>query len=180
MQGPVRLEAVVVNNLSGMALFPITIDNYPEVARIYQEGMATGFATFETSAPTWEAWDASHHNFGRIVARENDHVLGWAALSPTSKRYVYRGVAEVSIYVASTARGRGVGTTLLQTLIELSEENNIWTLQSGIFPQNKASITMHERCGFRMIGYRERIAMRDGDWHDNVLLERRSNKAGVK
>lgn len=157
-----------------MTLDPITIDHYPEVVRIYQEGIATGIATFETSAPTWEVWDLSHLPYGRIIASCDDQVLGWAALSPTSHRHVYRGVAEVSIYVGQNARGIGVGTFLLQSLIEISEQYDIWTLQSGVFPENKVSIAMHERCGFRVIGYKEKIGKLRDTWHDNVLLERRS------
>ncbi len=157
-----------------MKLSPITEHNYPEVVNIYLEGIATGIATFETATPSWEVWDNSHHTFGRYVATDEKQVLAWAALSPTSKRHVYRGVAEVSVYVSSAARGNGVGTFLLQSLIQISEENDIWTLQSGIFPNNKASIHMHTQCGFRMIGYREKIAKRDGVWYDNVLMERRS------
>lgn len=157
-----------------MRLDPITIDDYPEVVKIYKEGIATGVATFETSAPTWEMWDQSHLPYGRIIASADDQVLGWTALSPTSKRHVYRGVAEVSIYVGQNARGKGVGTFLLQALIKISEQHNIWTLQSGVFPKNKVSIALHKRCGFRVIGYKERIGKRYNVWHDNVLLERRS------
>lgn len=174
MQEHVLLVEVAVKRLVGMELSPIIKGNYAEVVKIYQAGIATGMATFETKAPSWEEWDTSHHSFGRIIAIDHNEVLGWAALSPTSKRHVYRGVAEVSVYVSSSTRGHGIGTFLLQSLIRISEENNIWTLQSGIFTNNKASINMHKSCGFRIIGYREKIGQRDGTWYDNVLMERRS------
>jgi len=162
-----------------LELSSITRDNYTEVVRIYEEGIATGIATFETSAPSWEAWDQAHHSFGRIIVKKDSDYLGWGALSPTSKRHVYRGVAEVSIYVAADSRGKGIGTLLLQSLIKESEENGIWTLQSGIFRDNLSSIAMHEQCGFRVIGYKERIGNLNGVWLDNILMERRSGKVGM-
>lgn len=161
-----------------MNLIPITQENFPSVAHIYQEGIMTGVATFETSVPSWEDWDRSHLNFGRLCIQHDDKILGWAALSPVSSRCVYGGVAEVSVYVSADARGKGVGKTLLNALISASENNGIWTLQSGIFPENKASIALHEKCGFRIIGYRERIGQLHGRWHDNVILERRSKTVG--
>jgi phosphinothricin acetyltransferase len=151
---------------------------WPAVRAIYQEGIATGNATFEQSAPEWERWDAGHLPDTRFVARCNGEVLGWAALSPVSSRCVYAGVAEVSIYIAERARGHGVGYQLMLRLIADSEAQGIWTLQAGIFPENIASIAMHERAGFRVLGRRERIGQMDGRWRDVVLMERRSAVAG--
>jgi L-amino acid N-acyltransferase YncA len=149
------------------------------VKAIYLEGIATGHATFETEAPDWERWDAGHSPQCRLVARNGDGVLGWAALSPVSKRQVYAGVAEVSVYVAATARGLGVGGALMRALIEASEKHGVWTLQAGIFPENQASLALHFRHGFREVGRRERIARHHGVWRDTVILERRSSVAGV-
>lgn len=146
---------------------------------IYEEGIATGNATFQTAAPGWQEWDDAHLKSCRIIATENNEVLGWAALSPVSSRCVYAGVAEVSVYVATNARGKKVGSLLLKELINQSEENGIWTLQSGIFPENKASISIHEKNGFRIIGYRERIGKMGNIWRDNLILERRSNTVGI-
>ena len=145
------------------------------VLAIYLEGIATGEATFETEAPDWERWDAGHLPQCRLVARNGDGVLGWAALSPVSKRQVYAGVAEVSVYVALAARGRGVGGALMRALIEASEGHGVWTLQSGIFPENHASVALHLKHGFREVGRRERIARHHGVWRDTVVLERRSS-----
>lgn len=159
----------------------ITEDNFSNVAEIYNEGIATGMATFETTIPSWETWDQSHLPYGRIsVLDENGQMLGWAALSPVSSRCVYGGVAEVSVYVADVARGQGIGSLLLKTLISESEKNNIWTLQSGIFPENEASIALHQKCGFRLIGYKEKIGKLHGVWKDNVLMERRSKTIGIQ
>jgi L-amino acid N-acyltransferase YncA len=149
------------------------------VKAIYLEGIATGHATFETEAPDWERWDAGHSPQCRLVARNGDGVLGWAALSPVSKRQVYAGVAEVSVYVASAARGLGVGGALMRALIDSSEKHGVWTLQAGIFPENQASLALHFRHGFREVGRRERIARHHGVWRDTVILERRSSVAGV-
>lgn len=157
----------------------MTGDDWPAVHRIYREGIATGHATFETEAPPWEAWDAAHLEEPRLVAEEDGEVVGWAALSPVSDRCVYGGVAEVSVYVAEGARGRGVGLSLLSELVLASEEEGIWTLQAGIFPENRASIHIHERCGFRTLGVRERLGEMDGEWRDVVLMERRSDVVGV-
>jgi phosphinothricin acetyltransferase len=143
------------------------------VRAIYIQGIATGNATFEQTAPGWEAWDAAHLPCCRLVARTDEGVLGWAALSPYSRRQVYAGVAEVSVYVAEAARGRGVGAALLAGLVAESAQNGLWTLQAGIFPENIASIRLHERCGFRVVGTRERIGCMDGRWRDVVLMERR-------
>lgn len=150
--------------------------DWPAVRAIYLEGIATGNATFETAAPDWPEWDARHLPHCRFVARERGEIVGWAALSAVSSRPVYRGVAEVSIYIAERARGRGIGRTLLHALIAASERHGIWTLQAGIFPENIASVELHSRAGFRLVGTRERIARRNGQWRDTILLERRSPK----
>lgn len=154
-------------------------DDWPAVRAIYLEGIATGNATFEQTAPEWESWDSGHLAKARIVARSPaGAVLGWAALSGMSSRCVYAGVAEVSIYVAAQARGCGVGGQLLSRLIADSEAAGIWTLQAGIFPENAASIALHQRAGFRMLGRRERLGQMNGRWRDVLLLERRSTVAG--
>jgi phosphinothricin acetyltransferase len=152
--------------------------DWQQVRRIYLEGLATGQATFETEAPSWETWDAHHLPFARLVACASGVVKGWAALSPISARAVYGGVAEVSVYVAQDSRREGVGRALLERLIELSEESDIWTLQASIFPENEASMWLHKSCGFRAVGIRERIARLHGLWRDTVLLERRSKAVG--
>ncbi len=149
------------------------------VKQIYEKGIATGNATFQTSAPEWDEWNSSHLTHSRVVAKEGDNILGWAALTPVSGRFVYAGVAEVSVYVSDKARGKGLGKQLLQKLIKESEANNLWTLQAGIFPENIPSIKIHEDCGLRIIGKRERIGKMNGVWRDTVLLERRSKKVGV-
>jgi phosphinothricin acetyltransferase len=149
------------------------------VRAIYLEGLATRQATFETEAPDWERWDAGHLPQCRLAARSGDGVLGWAALSPVSRREVYAGVAEVSVYVAASARGRGVGVALMRALIEASERHGVWTLQSSIFPENHASVALHLKHGFREVGRRERIARHHGVWRDTVVLERRSSVVGV-
>lgn len=153
-------------------------DDWPAVKAIYEAGIATGNATFETQAPTWEAWDKGHRADCRLVARANDEVIGWAVLSSVSGRCVYAGVAEVSIYIAEAARGQGVGKALLNALVAESEKAGIWTLQTGIFPENVASIALHKACGFREVGYRERLGCMNGWWRDVVLLERRSSIIG--
>lgn len=154
--------------------------DWPQVRAIYLEGISTGNATFETDAPEWDRFDAGHLRFGRFVARNGDEVLGWVALSPVSNRCVYGGVAEISVYVAPSARGAGVGRALMQRVIEDSEQNGIWTLQAGIMAENTASIALHKRCGFREVGLRERIGQLKGAWRDVVLLERRSRAVGVE
>jgi L-amino acid N-acyltransferase YncA len=154
-------------------------EDWPTVRAIYEEGIATGNATFETQVPVWEDWDASHLRDCRLVARRGGHIVGWGALSPVSGRCVYAGVAEVSVYVAAAARGQGIGKRLLQALIEVSERQGIWTLQAGVFPENEASIALHESCGFREVGARARIGQLRGVWRDVVLLERRSEVVGV-
>ena len=153
-------------------------EDWPAVERIYRQGIATEDATFETESPDWENWNAKHHVHSRLVARHEQRVLGWAALSPVSTRRVYAGVAEISIYIAEVARGKGLGKGLLSALIEQSEQNGIWTLQAGIFPENAASLALHKSCGFREVGRRERIGQLKGVWRDVILLERRSRAAG--
>ena len=152
--------------------------DWPWVEGIYREGIAGGNATFETESPRWETWNSRHHLHSRLVARSESSILGWAALSPVSARRVYAGVAEVSVYVAGTARGRGVGMALMAALIEAAEANGIWTLQASIFPENVASIRLHVAFGFREVGRRERIAQLRGKWRDTVILERRSQRVG--
>jgi len=149
------------------------------VAAIYQEGIDTGDATFEDSVPTWEHFDNKHLTDGRLVARLGDNTVGWVALSPVSNRCVYAGVAEVSIYIKAAARGRGLGHQLLTKAIEASERAGVWTLQAGIFPENTASLALHQQCGFRLVGYRERLGQMKGVWRDVVLLERRGTVTGV-
>lgn len=165
---------------ASITINPLQPADWPAVRAIYEEGIATGQATFETSAPDWEAWDESHRPDGRLVARQEGQIIGWAALSPVSKRSVYRGVAEVSVYVAAAARGQGVGRALLQALIEASESAGVWTLQAGIFPENEASVALHLSCGFRIVGRRERLGLHHGVWRDALFLERRSSRAGVE
>jgi phosphinothricin acetyltransferase len=153
---------------------PMLPAHWPEVRSIYLEGIATGNATFETTAPEWERWDAAHLPGSRLIAREHASALGWAALSRVSRRQVYSGVAEVSIYVGARARGKGIGMRLLSALVEASERKGIWTLQAGIFPENHASIHLHQKCGFRIVGTRERVGCLAGVWRDVALMERRS------
>ncbi|HZD69408.1 MAG TPA: GNAT family N-acetyltransferase [Actinomycetes bacterium] len=157
-------------------------EDWPVVTAIYAEGIATGNATFETAPPSWERWDASHLPDHRLVARadaeEGGGVVAWAALAPVSDRCVYAGVTENSIYVAERARGLGVGRRLLTALIEGAEQAGIWTVQTGIFPENAASLALHRRCGFRVVGVRERVGQLHGHWRDVLLLERRSDRVG--
>lgn len=162
-----------------MEIRNILPQDYAQLAEIYKQGVETGIATFQNDIPDWESWDKSHLSKGRLGAFEGERMLGWAALTPVSSRCVYAGVAEVSIYIASGERGRGVGEMLLQQLITQSEQAGLWTLQSGIFPENKGSIRLHEKCGFRPIGYREKIGQKDGVWKDNIIMERRSKTVGV-
>jgi phosphinothricin acetyltransferase len=158
---------------------PMQDSDWPAVREIYREGIETGDATFQTEAPEWAEWDANHLRHSRLVARDADAAGGWAALSPVSRRECYAGVAEVSIYVAAAHRGQGLGGRLLSMLVAESEAKGIWTLQAAIFPENVASIALHERLGFRQVGVRERIGQREGRWRDTVLLERRSKVVGL-
>jgi phosphinothricin acetyltransferase len=151
-----------------------------EAAReIYRQGLETGQATFETQPPTFSDWDNGHLPFGRIAAVSDQSLIGWAALSAVSKRKAYSGVAEVSVYVSEQARGKGVGYALLQALIEESERHGIWTLQASIFPENEASLRLHQSLGFQVVGRRERISRLNGVWRDTMILERRSKVVGV-
>ena len=159
---------------------PMTADDWESVRLIYLEGIATGNATFETAAPSWEQWDAGHLRFARLVARLESNLIAWAALSPVSQRCVYSGVAEVSVYVSASSRRSGIGRKLLQSLIDESEQNGIWTLQAGMFPENTGSLALHQSCGFREVGRRRRIGKMNGIWRDTILLERRSPIVGVE
>ena len=149
-------------------------EDWGAVRSIYLEGVATGQATFETEAPTWEMWNHSHLPAPRLIALSSESVAGWAALSRVSTRVVYAGVAEVSVYVGANSRGQGIGRLLLEALIKDSENVGVWTLQASIFPENSASVLLHKSCGFREVGTRRRIAKLNGVWRDTVLLERRS------
>ena len=162
-----------------MQIRPMTPEDWPAVSEVYAEGIATGMATLETIVPTYQSWDTNHLKTCRLVAIENGNLLGWVALSPVSGRCVYGGVAEVSIYIGQKSRGMGVGQQLLKALIEQSEKEGFWTLQSGVFPENLASIKLHKKMGFRYIGKRERIAKLHGIWKDNLLFERRSGVVGI-
>jgi len=156
----------------------MTAGDWPAVRAIYAAGIATGNATFETDAPSWEQWDRSHLDDHRLVAVDPVAVLGWAALSPVSDRCVYGGVAENSIYIHPDRHGQGIGRLLLDGLITRAESAGIWTIQTGIFPENTACLALHAHCGFRVVGRRERIGQLDGTWRDSLLLERRSHLAG--
>jgi L-amino acid N-acyltransferase YncA len=149
-------------------------DDWPEVARIFEEGIATGNATFETEVPSWEEWDRAHLAGHRFVAEDDGRLVGWIALAPVSARPCYGGVAEISVYVASEARGRGVGSQLLATLVESAERGRLWTLQTSVFPENEASLALLRRFGFRVVGTRERIGQLHDIWRNTVLVERRS------
>jgi L-amino acid N-acyltransferase YncA len=153
-------------------------DDWPAVRAIYEDGIRGGTATFEIAAPSWERWDAAHPA-PRLVAERDGAVVGWAALSPVSDRCCYEGVGDVSVYVAEAARGSGVGRTLLEALVERSEQAGYWTLNAGVFPENEASIRLHKACGFREVGVRERLGELHGVWRDVVLLERRSTLVGT-
>lgn len=154
---------------------PMTPRDFPEVRRIYEAGIATGMATFETQAPGWETWNGKHLPCCRLVVRDGERLAGWAALSPVSSRPAYCGVAEVSVYVDPAHWGRGVGNALLDSLIPASEASGIWTLQAAIFLENEASVALHGKNGFRIVGTREKIGQLHGQWHDTVLMERRSH-----
>jgi L-amino acid N-acyltransferase YncA len=158
--------AVVVRDLG-----PV---DWPEVSRIYAEGITTGNATFETEVPSWEAWDAAHLAEHRLLAVEDGRAVGWVALAPVSERCCYGGVAEISAYVGAETRGRGVGKSLMTAVVVSSERAGIWTLQTGVFPENEPSLALLRRFGFRVVGVRERIGRLHGAWRDVVLLERRS------
>jgi L-amino acid N-acyltransferase YncA len=162
-----------------MEIVELTENHWPQVSAIYESGIATGNAHFSMQVPAWEEWDNEHIKNCRLVAIENNVVLGWAALTAISDRCVFAGVAEVSVYVAENARGKGIGKKLLGELAKQSEQHNYWTLEARIFAENSASIKIHEDNGFRIIGKRERIGKLNGVWRDTILLERRSLNVGV-
>jgi len=159
-------------------LRPLRKEDWPSVAEIYKQGIETGNATFQKDIPVWGTWDSGHIRTCRIVASIGDEIIGWAALTPVSGRCVYAGVAEVSVYVASRYKGQKVGTKLLKSLISESESEGFWTLQAGIFPENIASLKLHENLGFRKVGFREKIGKMNNIWRDTILLERRSKIVG--
>lgn len=163
-----------------MEILSINKNHYPDIAAIYQQGINTGMATFETSVPSRESWNENKLQHSRLIAFENNEALGWAALSKVSSRCVYEGVAEVSIYIAENHRGKGVGKIPMEHLIRESEANGIWTLQSGMFPENEATIALHKLFRFRVIGYREKIGKLNGVWKDSVIMERRSTIVGTE
>jgi L-amino acid N-acyltransferase YncA len=161
-------------------LKPLKQEDWPYVAEIYRQGIETGNATFQKEVPNWESWDSGHLKTCRIIAFIDNEILGWAALTLVSGRCVYAGVAEVSVYVASQFKGQKIGTKLLKSLISESESEGFWTLQAGIFPENLASLKLHENLGFRKVGFREKIGKMNGIWRDTILLERRSKIAGTE
>ena len=162
-----------------MEIVAMQPSDWPAVKNIYELGLATGNASFQTAAPAWEEWDNSHLKHSRLVGKTGDNIVGWAALTPVSGRCVYAGVAEVSVYVHPDSRGQGIGEKLLEALISESENGGIWTLQAGIFPENTASLRVHEKTGFRQVGVREKIGQMNGKWRDTVLLERRSKTVAI-
>lgn len=153
--------------------------DWESIRSIYEEGIFTGNATFQVTVPSWEEWNQNHLKELRLVARVNGEVLGWVALSPISSRCVYRGVAEVSVYISKNARGMGIGSKLLEILVEQSEKKGYWTLQAGIFPENIASLQLHKKYNFVVVGKREKIGKLNGVWRDVLLLERRSKNNGL-
>ncbi|GET32835.1 phosphinothricin N-acetyltransferase [Prolixibacter bellariivorans] len=164
---------------ASVKLRAMTPDDWPEVARIYDEGLKTGNATFQQVVPTWEEWNTGHVQSCRMVAIIEGTMAGWAALSAVSSRAVYAGVAEVSVYIGKDFRGMRIGNRLMKNLIDESEKESFWTLQSSIFPENEASIKLHEKYGLRTIGYREKVGKMDGVWRDTVIMERRSKVVGI-
>ena len=166
-------------NTLNCSIEPMTAEDWPDVARIYEAGIVTKQATLEKQAPGWEVWDNAHRKDCRLVAKLNEQIVGWAALSNVSSRCVYAGVAEVSIYIDANSRGKGIGDLLMDALINESEKNGIWTLQAGIFPENAASIHLHHKHGFRTMGIKERIAKMEDTWRDVAQMERRSKVVGT-
>ena len=164
---------------SALVMDSLTFADWPRVCAIYLEGILSGNSTFETEPPTWDQWDRSHFAFGRIVARTEERIVGWAALSPVSPRKCYAGAAEISVYVAAESRGHRVGSNLLHEVVRHSEKNGLWTLQGSIFPENVASLRMCASQGFRQVGRRKHIAKLNGLWRDTVLMERRSERVGL-
>lgn len=174
-----RKEQEKLAELFDVHIVPILPSDWEEVRSVYIEGIKTGRATFQNEAPSWEDWNEAHLETCRFAAKADGRFFGWIALSPVSSRCCYKGVAEVSIYIRSEGRGHGIGTALMNAVIAASEKQGFWTLQSAIIAENKASRALHKKCGFREIGYREKIAqMPDGTWHDTILVERRSTAAG--
>ena len=172
-------EAAAERAETGVHIDAMSAADWPGVSAVYLEGIATGNATFETLAPTWDQWDRAHLPFVRLVARVGRGLAGWAALSRVSQRSCYAGVAELSVYVASWARGKRIGSELMRAAIAESERNGIWTLQGGIFPENKASLALCTAFGFREVGRRERVGKLQGQWRDTLIVERRSSTVGV-
>jgi L-amino acid N-acyltransferase YncA len=168
----------MATDTSAITIEHLRPEHWPEVARIYEEGLETGNATFETSVPSWEDWDASHLPDHRLVAVRNGGVVGWAAVSSVSDRCVYGGVVENSVYVAGDVHREGVGRRLLEELIESTEQAGVWTIQTGIFPENEGSVALHERVGFEIVGRRKKLGKLNGVWRDVLLLERRSDVVG--
>jgi L-amino acid N-acyltransferase YncA len=165
--------------MDNIVIGQMTEKSWADVARIYESGIATKNATFQTEAPDWDSWDKTHRKDCRLIATINDTIVGWVALSNVSSRCVYAGVAEVSIYVDSEYRGKGVGEKLMDSLIKESELNGIWSLQAGIFPENKGSLNLHQKHGFRTIGIKERIGKMGNTWRDVMMVERRSQVVGI-
>lgn len=157
----------------------MTADDWSSVAEIYRQGIETGNVTFHQEIPGWDDWNDAHLKNSRIVCTVEKEIAGWAALAPVSRRLVYAGVAELSVYVAEKFRRQNIGSQLLEKLIEDSEKHNIWTLQARIFPENIGSLKIHEKLGFRKVGYRERIGKMNGKWRDIILLEKRSKIIGI-
>ncbi len=162
-----------------MVIKKIKEEDYVQIAEIYLQGILSGHATFETQAPSWQEWRDSHLLDCSLAAFDTTKMLGWAALSPTSKRYAYRGVAEVSVYVSEAYKGKGIGQKLFQSVIEESEKQEIWTIFASIFPENLASLKLHKKMGFREIGYREKVGQMNGVWRNTIILERRSKLVGI-
>lgn len=158
---------------------PMLPEHWNSVLKIYKEGINTGIATFETELPSWDKWHGNHMKTCRLIAKIDREIIGWAALSPVSSRHVYRGVAEVTVYIAKKVWGNKLGNKLMLALIDESEKNGFWTLQSVIFSENKASIALHSKVGFRRVGFREKVGFIDGQWKNNVIMERRSKVIGV-
>ena len=175
----VAADTSVKPHMKNFSIREMAAEDWQAMRAIYAEGIATGQATFETKVAAWEIWDTAHLSWARLVAHGTGLILGWAALSPVSKRRAYAGVAEVSVYVAGSSRGQGIGHALLESLVGESEKHGIWTLQAVVISENVATIALHKRCGFREVGRRERISKLNGAWRDTILLERRSREIGT-
>jgi L-amino acid N-acyltransferase YncA len=174
-----QYSAIIMTPENNIVIRKMTGSDSDQVLEIYRMGIETGNATFEKKVPDWKKWTGNHLNHSRFVAERNGMISGWVALSPVSKRDAYRGVAEISIYIHKECRGMGIGSVLLEKIIESSERNGIWTLTAVVFPENQASVDIHRKHGFRIVGIREKISQIDGVWRDTMLLERRSCKAGI-